>query len=328
MTGSAIAGVGTAVPERAVTSSELEDALGLERGWIFGRTGIESRRVAAASETVTTLGAAAARRALEHAGVGPAELDYVIVATTTPDYVLPSAASLIQDALGCDGGAFDLAAACSGFLLALAQADALVRAGAARHVLVAGVDLMSRIVDPADPKTGILFGDGAGAVVVSAAPAPSLGPFVLHSDGARPDLLCAPRDGGKVVMAGREVYRRAVREMSDAVAELVARSGTRLDDVDLVVAHQANGRILDAVAERLGLDPERMFTNVARYGNTSAASIPLALEEAHAAGRLRAGDVTVLVAFGAGFAWGAGLARWDVPAAKAPAGAARNAAGV
>lgn len=328
MTGAAIAGVGTAVPERAVPSSDLEDSLGLERGWISARTGIESRRIASPGETVTTLGAAAARSALAAAGVEPSELGYVIVATTTPDAALPATASLLQHELGCDGGAFDLAAGCSGFLVALAQADALVRAGSARHVLVAGVDVMSRIIDFSDPKTGILFGDGAGAVVVSACAEPALGPFVLHSDGSRPELLAAPRDGGKVVMAGREVYRRAIHEMSSCVAELTGATGTSLAGVDLVVAHQANARILAAVAERLGLDADKMFTNIAQYGNTSAASIPLALEEAQATGRLRAGDRVVLTAFGAGFVWGAGLARWTASGTVASAYAASGAARV
>ncbi|MDQ3915763.1 MAG: ketoacyl-ACP synthase III [Actinomycetota bacterium] len=316
MTGAAIAGVGTALPARAVTSSELEDELGLERGWIAGRTGIESRRIASASDSVSTLGAAAARSAVRAAGISPSEIDYVIVATTTPDFALPAAASLLQDALGCDGGAFDLSAGCSGFLVGLAQADALVRAGSARHVLVAGVDLMSRIVDSSDPKTGILFGDGAGAAVVSEAPAPALGPFVLHSDGSRPDLLMAARDG-KVVMAGREVYRRAVQEMSSSVAEVLALAGASLDDVDLVVAHQANARILAAVAERLGVAPGKVFTNIGRYGNTSAASIPLALEEAHACGELKDGARVVVTAFGAGFVWGACLLHWTAPRAGA-----------
>ncbi|HEV2754505.1 MAG TPA: beta-ketoacyl-ACP synthase 3 [Actinomycetota bacterium] len=325
MTGAAITGVGTAVPERAVSSSELEDSLGLEPGWIAARTGIESRRIASASDSVTALGAAAARDALDAAGLAPRYLDYVIVATTTPDDNLPAAAPLLQHALGCDGGAFDLAAGCSGFLVALAQADALVRAGSARHVLVAGVDLMSRIVDFSDPKTGIVFGDGAGAAVVSAAPEPALGPFKLHSDGSRPELLTVPH-GGTVKMAGREVYRRAVQEMTASVEEAVALGEGSLAGVDLVVAHQANARILAAVAERLGLDEARMFTNIERYGNTSAASIPLALREAQERGVLREGDRLVLAAFGAGFVWGAGLARWTIPSERVAAPAEVGAA--
>jgi 3-oxoacyl-[acyl-carrier-protein] synthase-3 len=326
MSGAAITGIGTAVPARAVSSSALEDELGLDRGWIAGRTGIESRRIAGEHDSVTSLGAAAARRALDAAGLAPSELGCVIVATTTPDLTLPATASLLQHELGCRCGAFDLAAGCSGFLVALAQADALVRAGSARHVLVAGVDLMSRIVDFSDPKTGILFGDGAGAAVVSAAAEPALGPFRLYSDGSRPELLAAARDGGKVVMAGREVYKRAVHEMSASVIEAARSAGASLDEIDLVVAHQANARILAAVADRLGLDPAKMFTNIARYGNTSAASIPLALEDAQAAGRLRDGDRVVLAAFGAGFVWGAGFVRWTSPGARPSPVADRGAA--
>jgi 3-oxoacyl-[acyl-carrier-protein] synthase-3 len=312
MSGARIAGIGTAVPAGSLSSAELEESLGLEPGWIVARTGIESRRIAAPAETAATLGTAAALNAVGAAGIEPADVDYVVVATSTPDFTLPATASLLQAALGCDGGAFDLNAGCSGFLVGLAQADALVRSGAARTVLVAGVDLMSRITDYTDPKTGILFGDGAGAAVVSAAPVPELGPFVLHSDGSRPELLKVPRKG-TISMSGREVYRRAVDEMSSAVAEAAAAGGTNVEDVDLVVAHQANGRILAAVADRLGVERDRVFSNIARYGNTSAASIPLALEEAAAAGVLDDGDLIVVTAFGAGFVWGAGLARWSAP---------------
>lgn len=326
MTGGYVAGVGAALPSRALTSADLEESLGLARGWIAGRTGIESRRIAGPSDTACTLGIAAARDALRDAAVEPSDVDYVIVATTTPDFALPAVASLVQAALGCDGGAFDLAAGCSGFLVALAQADALVRAQAARTVLVVGVDLMSRITDYSDPKTGIIFGDGAGAAVVAASDEPSIGPFVLHSDGADPHLLHAPLDA-TIVMSGREVYRRAVQEMTASVTEVAELSGISVADVDLVVAHQANGRILSAVAERLGVDDRKVFTNIARYGNTSAASIPLALRDAETSGALRDGDVVVVTAFGAGFVWGAGVVRWGPPATAArktsAAGAAR-----
>lgn len=315
MTGSRIAGVGMAVPERHMSSVDLENALGLERGWIRGRTGIESRHLAGPEDTSVSLGTAAARAALTSAGVDGEAVDYVVAATITPDVVIPAVASSLQHALGCDAaGAFDLNAGCAGFLYGLGQADALVRAGAARTVLVVGVDLMSRIVDLSDPKTGILFGDGAGAVVVTSAPESCLGPFFVRSDGSAPELLTAGRDGSKVVMSGREVYRRAVQEMTASVLEVTEGGGIPLGDVDLVVAHQANGRILDAVAERLGLARSKLFTNVARYGNTSAASIPIALAEAHASGDLREGDLAVLTAFGSGFAWGASTARWSIPA--------------
>lgn len=328
MTGAAIAGVGAAVPTGTVSSDEMEDRLGLARGWIETRTGIASRHVAGEGESGVTLGTAAATAALDSAGVERTDVDYVIVATITPDFRIPATASLLQTALGCDAAAFDLNAGCSGFLFALAQADALVRSEAARAVLVVGVDVMSRIVDFDDPKTGIIFGDGAGAVVVTPVPEPRLGPFVFHSDGARPDLLMASRDGGKVVMAGREVYRRAVQEMTASVREALAATNARVDDVALVVAHQANGRIIDAVGERLGLPPQKVFTNVARYGNTSAASIPIALRDAAGQGLLKDGELVVLTAFGSGFAWGAGVARWGTvapqPGRLAHVGAARG----
>jgi 3-oxoacyl-[acyl-carrier-protein] synthase III len=322
VTGSTIAGVGAASPARTVSSAELETSLDLDPGWIESRTGIVSRHLAGPTDTTVSLGTAAARAALASAAIEPADVDHVIVATVTPDFRIPAAASLLQTALGCESAAaFDLNAGCSGFLCGLAQADALVRSGSAAVVLVVGVDLMSRIVDLTDPKTGILFGDGAGAAVVTTAPEPRIGPFFIRSDGARPDLLIAPRDGGKVVMSGREVYRRAVHEMTESVRAITERGGVSLDDVDLVVAHQANGRILDAVAERLGLPRGKVFTNVAEHGNTSAASIPIALAEAQAGGALRDGDLVVLTAFGSGFVWGAALALWAVaaPAPKEPA---------
>jgi 3-oxoacyl-[acyl-carrier-protein] synthase-3 len=256
MSGSTIAGVGRAAPAGTLTSAALEEALALPEGWIEARTGIESRRIASGPETSCTLGAAAARAALADAGLGAGDVDYVIAATVTPDYRIPATASLLQTALGCEAAAFDLNAGCAGFLCGLAQADALVRSGAASNVLVVGVEILSRITDFTDPKSGILFGDGAGAAVVSRSEGAALGPFTLRSDGSRPDLLMASRDGGKVVMAGREVYRRAVHEMTASIREVTRSAGISLDDVDLVVAHQANGRILEAVADRLGTPRE------------------------------------------------------------------------
>lgn len=328
MSGSVLAGIGMSVPERTLSSADLEDAIGLERGWIVSRTGIESRHLAGPGDTNLSLAAAAAREALGSSGIDAEAVDHVIVATVTPDFRIPAAASLLQDELGCSSaGAFDLNAGCSGFLCGLVQADALVRAGSAENVLVVGVDLMSRIVDLTDPKTGILFGDGAGAAVVSSHPEPRLGPFFVRSDGAAPELLMA-RDGEKIVMSGREVYRRAVQEMTASVVEVTTLGGITPDEADLVVAHQANGRILDAVGERLHLPSDKVFSNVARYGNTSAASIPIALAEAHARGAVDEGDLVVLTAFGTGFVWGGGLARWSVPARAeetlTAAGAARG----
>ncbi|MDQ3982257.1 MAG: beta-ketoacyl-ACP synthase 3, partial [Actinomycetota bacterium] len=309
-TGSAITGVGAALPSQRLTSQELEESLSLDEGWIRTRTGIDSRHIAGPAETTCTLGTAAAAAALRAADLRAADVDYLIVATVTPDFRLPAAASMLGASLGCNAPAFDLNAGCSGFLCGLAQADALVRSGAAGNVLVVGAETLSRIVDFSDPKTGILFGDGAGAAVVAADDTSCIGPFVLHSDGSQPELLMASHGGGKVVMAGRAVYTRAIHEMTLSVSEVARAAGVSLDDVDLLVAHQANGRIIEAVAERLGLPPEKVFTNIARHGNTSAASIPIALAEAQAEGVLREGDLVVLAAFGAGFMWGAGVVRW------------------
>ncbi|HEX2057128.1 MAG TPA: beta-ketoacyl-ACP synthase III [Actinomycetota bacterium] len=320
MTGSAITGVGLATPSKTLTSAALEKTLGLAEGWIETRTGIERRRIASETESSCTLGTAAARAALADAGIGPADVDYVIAATVTPDFRLPATASLLQTALECNAAAaFDLNAGCSGFLCGLAQADALVRAGSARNVLVVGVELLSRITDFTDPKTGIIFGDGAGAAVIGRSESAALGPFALRSDGSKPDLLMASRDGGKVVMAGREVYRRAVHEMTESIRDVTRAAGIGLDEVDLVVPHQANGRILEAIADRLGTPRDKLFSNIARYGNTSAASIPMALAEAQEQGALRDGDLVVLAAFGAGFVWGAGIVRWGAHRGTAPA---------
>ena len=311
MTGSRIASVGVAVPERELTNVELARRIERDAAWIEARTGIESRRIAEGSDTTARLGVAAARNALDAADMTGADIDLIICATVTPDLRFPATACSIQAALGSTAGAFDLNAGCSGFLYSLAQADAAVRSGMARRVLVVGAEILSRITDPTDTGTAILFGDGAGAVVVDAADGgPSLGPFLLFSDGSRPELLFVDDATGTVKMQGREVYRSAVTGMCDAVRRLLVSTGVDLDDVDLVVGHQANGRILEAVADRLGIPAGKMFSNISRYGNTSAASIPIALAEAAETGALRDGDLVVLTAFGAGFVWGAGLVPW------------------
>jgi 3-oxoacyl-[acyl-carrier-protein] synthase-3 len=250
--------------------------------------------------------------ALEEAGIEGQDLDYVIVATCTPDYQLPSTAALVGAQLGAPGvAAFDMNAACSGFLYGLSQATALIDAGLARRVLVCGADVLSRVTDPNDPKTSAIFGDGAGAAVVEQVEGQSrIGPFRLHADGSQPELLYIPPETGFIHMEGREVYKRAVEGMSASVRKILLAAGVTADDVDLLVAHQANARILRAVGERLGLPTEKLMTNIARLGNTSAASIPLALADAVSAGRLSDGDIVVLTAFGAGFTWGAGVVRW------------------
>ena len=319
MTGSRIAGVGMAVPHRTLSNPELARAIGRDATWIEERTGIRQRRVAAPEETAATLGSSAARRALDDAAVDASEVDLIICATVTPAWRFPSTASLIQNALGCDAAAFDLNAACSGFLFGLAQADACLRAGSARRVLVVGSEVLSRITDPSDPKTAILFGDGAGAAVIETTTEDALGPFVLFSNGGRPELLHVSNETGTIHMEGREVYRAAVVGMAQSVTRLLARTGTRAGDVDLVIAHQANARILDGVAARLAVPADKMFSNIDRYGNTSSASIPIALVEAQRSGALKDGDLVVMTAFGAGFAWGACLARWGAGPSRATA---------
>lgn len=311
MTGTEIVGIGAAVPERELTNEELGAILGCEGSWIEARTGIRTRRIAGASETAATLGTAAAEEALRDAHLDGADIDLVVCATITPAWRFPATASLIQSALSSQAAAFDLNAGCCGFLYALAQAESSIRSGAAARVLVVGAEVMSGITDYSDPKTAILFGDAAGAVVLEAREGSApLGPFLLFSDGSRPELLHLDPATDKVRMEGREVYRAAVTSMAGSVEELLRRTATDPDDVRLVIAHQANQRILEAVADRLGLPQHRMFSNIDRYGNTSSASIPLALCEAHHAGALAEGDLVVVTGFGAGFAWGAGLLQW------------------
>lgn len=313
--GAAISGWGTALPSRELHNEELEARLGLPEGWIFERTGIRTRRIADNSQTTSSLALAAAEAALARAGTEAGELDMVLVATCTPDYQMPATACLVQAGLGADrAGALDVNAACAGFLYGLAQANGLIESGVAGRVLVIGADLLSRITNYDDPKSGVLFGDGAGAALIERVDGPSrLGPFRLRADGSRPELLWVPEAGGCITMEGREVYRRAVDGMSKTVREAVADAGLSIDDVDVVVAHQANGRIVQAVATRLGLPAEKVMLNISRYGNTSAASIPIAFSEAVDSGMLKDDDVVVLTAFGAGFVWGSGVVRWGAP---------------
>lgn len=310
MTDSAIGGLGVALPLEALTNADLAAHLDVTEDWIESRTGIRSRRIAAAHETTSTLGTAAASAAIGDTGISVRDVDLLICATVTPDHRFPATACAIQAALGIDAPAFDLNAGCSGFLFALAQADAAIRAQAADNVVVIGAEVLSRITDRSDRKTAILFGDGAGAAVVLKSETPRLGPVELFSDGRRPELLYVSNTTGMIHMEGREVYRAAVDSMAKSVGDLLASCGVAPSDVDLLVAHQANQRILDAVATRLGLDPAIAFSNISRFGNTSAASIPLALFEARAEGLLHDDDLVVLTAFGAGFTWGAALVRW------------------
>lgn len=309
----AITGCGAALPIASLHNAELEARFEMSEDWIFQRTGIRSRGVVSDGETTSSLAVDACRAALTRAEVSPEAIDLVIVATATPDYQLPATASIVQARLGCtNAGAFDLNAACSGFLFALAQANALVESGTCRRVLVCGAEALSRIVDYSDARSCVLFGDGAGAAVVErTASGGRLGPFVLRSDGSEPELLYVRPEERLIRMDGREVYRRAVEGMTEVLSEVLTRAGIGLDDVDHVVAHQANARIVEAVAARLGLDHTKLVMNIENVGNTSAASIPLALAGAADQGRFASGDTIALAAFGAGFAWGAGLLTWE-----------------
>src|SRR5918996_2797082 len=310
-TGAGIVGLGVAVPERVVPNAEVESRLGVDDGWIASRTGVRERRVAAAEETLTALASSAGARALERAAVDAGELDLVLVATVTPDDLMPNAAPLVAARLGASrAGAIDVGAACAGFVSGLALASAQVEAGRASSVLVVGADLMSRVVDADDRSTAGLFGDGAGAAVVGAAGTGLIGPILLGSDGAGAEQIFASHAERKIRMDGRPTFRAAVARLSEVTLEVAAGAGIALSEIDLFVYHQANRRILGAVGERLGLPSERVVDCIERYGNTSAASVPIALSDAAGSGRLRPGMTVFLGAFGAGFVWAGALVRW------------------
>ncbi len=305
-TGVAVTGWGVALPDTAVTNAELEARLDTSDRWITERTGIRERRIGG---TTGQLAAAAARQALTAAGATPASVELLVVATSTPDQQLPATASTVQHALGLRCGAFDVNAACSGFVYALVAGTGMSMAGA-RRVLVVGADVMSRVTDQDDRSTAVLFGDGAGAVVLDAVDGPGqlLG-WDLGSDGSLRHLLQADL-GGYVRMEGKEVFRRAVRVMVESSEMALQRAGLTIDDVGLLVPHQANTRIITAACERLGIPVERAAMVLHRTGNTSAASIPLALGDAVDAGRVVKGDIVLLVGFGAGMTWASAVLRW------------------
>lgn len=328
--GSTITGLGMAVPDGRLTNEQLAERVDVSPEWIVERTGIRERRIAGPDETTLSLAVVAATKALDHAAIEASELDQIVVATVTADNLFPSTACLLQSALGAgQTPAWDLAAGCSGFLFALSQAALTVEAGAADRMLVCGVDVLSRVTDYSDARTCVLFGDGAGAVVLERVEGRGdFGTFRLFSDGSEPELLWVPPKGRWLEMQGREVYRRAVDGVTKAVADALATADLTEADRPLLVAHQANGRILEAVARRLNWDPDRVVSNIDRYGNTSSGSIPIALCEAYEAGRLEPGDLVVVTAFGAGFAWGAGTFRWRLGAPEVDLAGARQAAHV
>jgi 3-oxoacyl-[acyl-carrier-protein] synthase-3 len=315
---SVIAGVGSALPKRRVSNEELAKTVDTTDQWIVERTGIRCRYLAGEGETTATLATEAARKALDHAGIEPTAIDLIVLATATPDQTFPSSATKVQAALGInDCIAFDVHAVCTGFLYALAVADSMIRSGNAKNALVIGSETFSRILDWEDRATCVLFGDGAGALILSGEETESgILATRLHADGRHNDLLFV--DGGpsttgtvgKLRMKGREVFRHAVVNLADVLNEVLAAAGLTAADVDWVVPHQANARILDATAKKLGLPAEKVIVTVDEHANTSAASVPLALDTAVRDGRIKRGDIVVLEAMGGGFTWGAAALRY------------------
>lgn len=317
---SVITGTGSALPANCVSNADLAERVDTSDEWIVERTGIRQRYIAGEGETTSTLAIDASRKALVAAGVDADEIGLIILATATPDHTFPATATQVQAALGCGGGvAFDVQAVCSGFLYALATADSLLRTGMAKKALVIGSETFSRILDWDDRTTCVLFGDGAGAIVLEAKDVAQDGPGILasrlHAEGAHKDMLYV--DGGpsttgtvgKLRMKGREVFRHAVVNLADVLREVLEETGMNAADIDWVVPHQANARILDATARKLDLPSEKVVVTVDRHANTSAASVPLALDTAVQDGRIKQGDLVMFEAMGGGFTWGASLAR-------------------
>lgn len=317
-----VKGTGAALPAKVVTNAELAERVDTSDEWIVERTGIRTRHIAADGETTATLATQAARRALEAAGLPAQDIGLIVLATATPDQTFPATATIVQAALGIDDCiAFDVAAVCSGFLYALSVADSMLRGGGAKHAIVIGAETFSRILDWEDRGTCVLFGDGAGAVVLSAEDQPEQGgagilATKLHADGRHNQLLYV--DGGpsttgtvgKLRMKGQEVFRHAVVNLAQVMREVLGEAGLTAEEVDWVVPHQANRRILDATARKLGLPAEKVIVTVDQHANTSAASVPLALDVAVRDGRIKPGDLLVLEAMGGGFTWGAAALRY------------------
>jgi 3-oxoacyl-[acyl-carrier-protein] synthase III len=333
MTNALITGWGMYAPSRIMSNHDLEKLVDTSDEWIVSRTGIRERRIAADDETTTTLSVHAARDALAVAGMAPEELDLVILGTCSPDYYMPATAVLVAHELGATRAAgFDLMAACSGFVFSLATATAYVRSGMYRNILVIGVELLSRFLDYTDRNTCVLFGDGAGAVIVSASDAPGglLG-MDMYSDGSGKEGIIFPAggsacpttpktvaEGGHFVhMAGKEVYRYATRQLAESARAALRDAGLTVDDVDQFLFHQANLRIIESVQNAVGIPPEKTYLNIEKYGNTSAASVPMALVEAVAAGRIQPGDRLLMVAFGAGYTAGAAVVEWTADPQRA-----------
>ena len=315
---SRILGTGSYLPEKILTNKDIEDIVDTTDEWIFDRTGIRQRHVVVEGETCSDLAVAAARAAMESAGVDPSEIDLIVLATTTPDQIFPSTACIIQPRLGIKAvPAFDIQAVCAGFVYALSVADQFIRTGSAKRALVIGADTMSRLLDWQDRSTCILFADGAGAVVLGAAEEPGIISTHISADGAYKDLLQVPKGIGRggcedpyLEMRGNEVFRWAVSTLGRIVDEALEANGMTKSDIDWLVPHQANIRIIQATARRLDLPMEQVVVTVADHGNTSAASIPLALDTAVRDGRIQRGQTILMEGFGGGFTWGTVLARF------------------
>jgi 3-oxoacyl-[acyl-carrier-protein] synthase-3 len=316
-----ITGLGAYAPERVITNDELAEMVETSDEWIVERTGIRERRIAADSQALSDLSLPAAQQALEQAGSDGADVDLLIVATVTPDMMFPSTSAILADQLGAtDAAAYDLSAGCTGFMYAIAQAYGMVAAGLSRRALVVGGDVLSRILDWTDRSTVVLFGDGAGAVVLEPSEEAGFLAFELGADGSGGEHLWLPGSGSRrfdepdrlVKMNGREVFKFATRVLVQSAEAVLERCGTTIEDVDVYVPHQANVRIIDHATKKLGIPSERVVINVDRYGNTSSGSIPLALAEAQADGRLRDGSLVLMTGMGAGLTWGSALMRWTM----------------
>ena len=317
---SRIIGTGSYLPSKTLTNHDLEKMVDTTHDWIFSRSGIEERHIAAEGEMTSDLALHASRKAIEAAGIAADEIDLIIVATTSPDHIFPSTACVLQDKLGIKnrGAAFDMQAVCGGFVYALNTADMYIRCGQAKTALVVGAEALSRVVDWSDRTTCVLFGDGAGAVVLQASEMPGIVAAKLHSDGSHRGMLKAEGnvrngevDGDPFIkMDGQAVFKFAVKVLSDVVEEVLEEQGLKGSDIDWLVPHQANIRIIEATAKKLGLGMDNVVVTVAKHGNTSAASIPLALDAAVRDGRIKAGQNILIEAVGGGFTWGAILIKW------------------
>ncbi|MCD6455117.1 MAG: ketoacyl-ACP synthase III [Candidatus Aminicenantes bacterium] len=323
--GVVVKGLGASLPEKILTNQDLEKMVDTSDEWITTRTGIKTRRISKKDEPSSKFAIEAGRMAIEDAGMKPSDIDVVIVATVTPDMMFPSTGCIVASELGMgETPAFDISAGCSGFLYAMNIADSFIRAGKYSTALIIGVEELSKITDWTDRSTCVLFGDGAGAAVLTRSEEEGILSIEIRSDGSKGELLYMPAGGSRmpaseytvknrlhyVKMNGREVFKYAVTKMPAISKEALEKAGVSVDQVDLFIPHQANQRITESTGERLGIDPSRVFSNIAKYGNTSAASIPIAWWEAYKEGKIKEGDIILLAAFGAGFTWGAAVVKW------------------